>query len=95
MSGVVNHKVWVALLVAVMAAAMMGALLVDGSDKPAHAGAFPSINEKIAYQSAVLAGFNNDIYTINPDGTYQTNLSISVRGEETTSPPRTGPAERK
>jgi hypothetical protein len=56
---------------------------------------FQASTRKIAYQSAVLAGFNNDIYTINPDGTYQTNLSISVRGEETTSPPRTGPAERK
>jgi Tol biopolymer transport system component len=70
----VNHKVWVALLVAAMAAAMMVVLLVDGTKKPAHAGAFPGTNGKIAFSSD--RDGNLEIYSMNAsDGSNQTNLS--------------------
>jgi Tol biopolymer transport system component len=71
---VVNLKVWVALLVAGMVAATVGALFVDGPN-PAHAGAFPGKNGKIAYTTAGLE--KGEIYSMNPDGTNQTNLSLS------------------
>src|SRR5215211_252835 len=71
----VNLKAWVALLVAGMAAAIVVALLVDGT-KPARAGAFPGTNGKIAFDSD--RDGNSDIYSMNPDGSNQTNLSRSV-----------------
>src|SRR5215211_7563714 len=71
----VNLKAWVALLVAAMAAAIVVALLVDGT-KPARAGAFPGTNGKIAFDSD--RDGNSDIYSMNPDGSDQTNLSRSV-----------------
>ena len=72
----VNLKVWVALLVAGMAAAMVVVLLVDGT-KPARAGAFPGTNGKIAFDTDRDGG-NSEIYAMNPDGNQQTNLSRSV-----------------
>src|SRR5215218_5102456 len=71
----VNLKAWVALLVAGMAAAIVVALLVDGT-KPARAGAFPGTNGKIAFDSD--RDGNSDIYSMNPDGSNQTNLSRSM-----------------
>ena len=73
----VNLKAWVALLAAAMAAAMVGALLVDET-KPAHAGAFPGTNGKIAFDSDRDADHRSDIYSMNPDGSNQTNLSRSM-----------------
>ena len=79
MSRVVNHKAWVALLVAAMAAAIMAALLlVDATTKPARASAFPGKNDHIAFVSN--RDSNVDIYSMNPDGTHQIRLSTLVLG---------------
>jgi Tol biopolymer transport system component len=56
------------------------ALLVDGAEKPARAGAFPGENGKIAFvrQGATDANAAN-IFTINPDGSGLTKISTELR----------------
>jgi Tol biopolymer transport system component len=47
---------------------------------PAHA-AFPGRNGKIAFVSVPSNGANTDIFTVNPDGSGQTNLTQSTEGD--------------
>ena len=74
---VVNLKVWVALIVTGITAAIVVALLAGGA-KPAQAGAFPGKNGRIAFDSTRGGTNNFEIYSMNPDGSLQTNLSHSV-----------------
>ena len=70
MSGVVNnHKVWVALVLAAIAASVMVVVVAAGA-RPAHA-AFRGSNGAIAF------GKNDQIYRMSPDGFGQTQLPLS------------------
>jgi len=58
----------------------MATLLLGAAS--AHA-AFPGQNGKIAFTSFAGSGCDNDVWTMNPDGTGATNLTHSVgRNEE-------------
>ena len=77
-----NHKkkIWVVLLLGGIAAAMMVALLLaEGTTKPAHAGAFPGRNGKIAFgRGRALSRFGDfEIYSMNPNGSNLHNLTPS------------------
>ena len=62
------------MLTAALACAAV--LLVDGATRPARAGAFPGKNGHIAFTTARDdAGGDFEIFSMNADGSNQTNLS--------------------
>jgi Tol biopolymer transport system component len=64
-----------AAMAAALAASILIVALIAASSKPAQA-AFPGTNGKIAFVRTLAAG-NEEIYTMNPDGTSQQNLTRS------------------
>jgi Tol biopolymer transport system component len=71
-----NKKIWVVLLVGgVAATTLMMALLLAQGIKPAHAGAFPGKNGKIAFETN--RDGNYEVYPMDPNGANQRNLTRS------------------
>jgi Tol biopolymer transport system component len=73
-----NPKIWAAMLMMAMSATVVVSL-VSGSS-PANAGAFPGANGKIAFTRFPIGG-TEQIFTMNPDGSNQKNISHTTTFE--------------